>query len=546
MRHFITALILLLATSLSAQETIKKKNGKVTINKNGIVVEQGTVKKHLREGAWTRFYETGELKENVTYSQGVMAGPYRFYSKEGKLKTEGFYTNGLPTDQWKTYDSQGRQISGVNYDKSGKILSTERYESGRLKEQHVKGAGGYEYVKVYNTDGSLRKRYTTIDEKREGIYYEYKGSPTGGDTLPIKITHYRNGSREGSDMEWQIVEGKRVLRSETWYKNNEKDSIHRTYDARTHKLKVSYYKNDRIEGEEITYIDSAVTSRTWYTKGRSDSTYQYYPDGKTREIKTKEHFRKYYPDGKLEEERLYYKTGSSDGPLTTYYPNGKKKYELNYIGARINGEWKAWNENGVLVIHAWAYRSADTLEYVYNNKGKKLAETDTAYEGQIKRYLPSTLTSKAQNDRFKKNTKKKTTSYEEEIWETTDGVDEAVPMIVEEMPVERESEAIFTFAEEMPVYPGGEAAFQEYLKKNLVYPKVEQDAGKQGTVYLYFVVQKDGAITDVKALKEVAGAPGFTKEAIRVIKSMPPWTPGKMNGRPVAVSMTIPVRFSMN
>lgn len=108
-----------------------------------------------------------------------------------------------------------------------------------------------------------------------------------------------------------------------------------------------------------------------------------------------------------------------------------------------------------------------------------------------------------------------------------------------------DTDAVFSFAEIMPSFPGGQAAFMDYLSKNTKYPKEEQNARIQGTVYISFVVEKDGSITNVRAMKEVAGAPGFTTEAIRVISAMPKWTPGEMNGKKVRVRYTQPIKFAL-
>jgi protein TonB len=109
--------------------------------------------------------------------------------------------------------------------------------------------------------------------------------------------------------------------------------------------------------------------------------------------------------------------------------------------------------------------------------------------------------------------------------------------------VEPEPEQIFTVVEQMPEFPGGEAALYKYLNSNIKYPQMEADAHIQGTVYLTFVVDKDGNIRDVKPLRGVAGGPNLEKEAMRVVKSMPSWKSGKQNGRPVSVQYNLPVRF---
>jgi TonB family protein len=270
--------------------------------------------------------------------------------------------------------------------------------------------------------------------------------------------------------------------------------------------------------------------RTWYTLGRPDSTYTYYKDGKLKMVSNKQYRRSYYPDGKLEEDMTL-----GEGPATAYYPNGKKKYQANYSRYAVNGEWKAWNENGVLVIHAWADHFTDTLEYVYSNKGKKLAETDTAYDAQIKRYMPAMMYRKTMpTDRF---------------WDQEGDDSQVAPAVYDieqDHRIDTKTTEVFSFAEEMPKFPGEKGTFQDYLRKNMVYPQTERDAGKQGTVYIKFNVQKDGSITDVKEAKGVAGAPGLTKEAIRLISAMPNWIPGKMNGHPVPISMNLPVRFTLD
>ncbi len=98
----------------------------------------------------------------------------------------------------------------------------------------------------------------------------------------------------------------------------------------------------------------------------------------------------------------------------------------------------------------------------------------------------------------------------------------------------------YVLTETMPEFPG---SFNQYLIDNIKYPLAEKKAGKQGTVYVSFVVEKDGTITNVRIKKGIEGAPGLSEEAIRVIKLMPNWTPGKLNGHPVRIEMTQPIRF---
>ena len=129
-----------------------------------------------------------------------------------------------------------------------------------------------------------------------------------------------------------------------------------------------------------------------------------------------------------------------------------------------------------------------------------------------------------------------------EATETTVVEDYVAPPVVEEEEVAEEE--IFQIVEEMPSYPGGMQSLYEYLSENIRYPVVAMESGIQGRVYVTFVVEKDGSISDVKVLRGIGG--GCDEEAVRVIKAMPKWNPGKQRGRAVRVLYNVPVNFTLN
>jgi protein TonB len=114
------------------------------------------------------------------------------------------------------------------------------------------------------------------------------------------------------------------------------------------------------------------------------------------------------------------------------------------------------------------------------------------------------------------------------------------PEVEEEEVVEAE---VFTIVEEMPSYPGGDAKMYEYLGKNIKYPQIARESSIQGRVFVNFVVEPDGSVTNVKVLRGIGG--GCDEEAMRVVKSMPKWKPGKQRGKAVRVSYTLPVVFKL-
>ena len=102
---------------------------------------------------------------------------------------------------------------------------------------------------------------------------------------------------------------------------------------------------------------------------------------------------------------------------------------------------------------------------------------------------------------------------------------------------------IFTVVEESPSFPGGDEARIRFLTENIKYPQIARESSIQGTVYVTFVVEKNGNVTDVRILRGIGG--GCDEEAVRVIKAMPKWNPGKQRGKPVRVQFNMPIKFTL-
>jgi len=102
---------------------------------------------------------------------------------------------------------------------------------------------------------------------------------------------------------------------------------------------------------------------------------------------------------------------------------------------------------------------------------------------------------------------------------------------------------IFTVVEESPSFPGGDEARIRFLTENIKYPQIARESSIQGTVYVTFVVEKNGNVTDVRILRGIGG--GCDEEAVRVIKAMPRWSPGKQRGKPVRVQFNMPIKFTL-
>ncbi len=131
---------------------------------------------------------------------------------------------------------------------------------------------------------------------------------------------------------------------------------------------------------------------------------------------------------------------------------------------------------------------------------------------------------------------------------------------------EQQGDSVYDICEQLPQFPGGDAKLMEFLVRNVKYPKQAEEHGVQGRVKVQFIVEKDGSITKPKVVetfqdandphvvvdKETvsekdykAGVQALKDEAIRVVKAMPRWTPGKQQGKVVRVKYTIPVTYRL-
>ncbi len=101
----------------------------------------------------------------------------------------------------------------------------------------------------------------------------------------------------------------------------------------------------------------------------------------------------------------------------------------------------------------------------------------------------------------------------------------------------------FIDPEVAPSFPGGEEALFAYINEEMKYPEFAVSEGIQGTVYLTFLVERDGSIHEVKVLRGIGG--GCDEEALRVMRNMPNWSPGKLDDKPIPVQYNLPIQFKL-
>ena len=134
-------------------------------------------------------------------------------------------------------------------------------------------------------------------------------------------------------------------------------------------------------------------------------------------------------------------------------------------------------------------------------------------------------------------------SIDAEADENTQVEEYRAPVMKQVEEEEVEEQQIFMVVENAPAFPGGDAARMKFLQDNIKYPQMARESGIQGTVYVTFVVERNGNVTDVKILRGIGG--GCDEEAVRVVQNMPKWAPGKQRGKPVRVQFNMPIKFTL-
>lgn len=109
---------------------------------------------------------------------------------------------------------------------------------------------------------------------------------------------------------------------------------------------------------------------------------------------------------------------------------------------------------------------------------------------------------------------------------------------------EEDDDEFFMVVENMPEFPGGDLGLMKYIQKNVKYPPIAKEYNITGKVYVQFIVDKTGTVTNVKVVRGVDK--NLDAEAVRVVKSLPKYKPGKQRGKPVRVMFTIPINFTLN
>jgi len=302
------------------------------------------------------------------------------------------------------------------------------------------------------------------------------------------------------------------------------------------KQNVYYMKND---GRQVSTTDSADFIRVISEPDSGSTLYnwkEYYPSGKVKLIGKSSHINPpvaedqcvtFFPSGKRKEVATY-KTGAKTGEIFNYYPNGTL-YTVKQVTPvskvlydAINQEYIISSTNDstgkALVVDGNGYYLGfdDEFKYIAEEGNLKAGLRDGDWKGQeIDKEGKITFIERYDNGKSQGG-------------QSVDGTRNVIN---------------YTSRVINPEFPGGEEAFGKFLQRNIKYPARARERNIQGKIYISFVVEKDGSLTDIKIIRDPGG--GLGDEGVRVLKLSPNWVPGLRFGRPMRMLYTVPINFSL-
>jgi TonB family protein len=220
-----------------------------------------------------------------------------------------------------------------------------------------------------------------------------------------------------------------------------------------------------------------------------------------------------------------------------YHPNGKRKSIKNYVNGTPIGDVVTYYPNGGLhSIETYSPQGIYLKQYLDstgnvladNGSGKWIKTSKQNYDG----YMEGLIVNGKEDGEWKRHLKDTVYTIVYKAGKVVSGN--------EFLNVTKE---IYTRVEQVPTFPGGDAGFNKYIAKNIKYPGMARDNNVQGRVIVQFVVEKDGTLTDVKVVRGIGS--GCDQEAVRVISQSPKWKPGLVDSKPVRVTYSVPISFSL-
>lgn len=526
----------------------QKKNGKVTIDVTNGGKEKGRMKNGQREGTWKTYNAKGKLIKEENFLNGrrhgefmivddsmLYTGNYLLNSKDGvfitrvngRVVSEINYKNDTLHGKY-FMDTQNKKISGT-YDHGRKVglrvTDSLDYNKDKIHDSTYYRNGLRDGISVQYRNGKADERTTWLAGKRHGPYWDYD-SRTGA---LLTIGNYSDDKREGT---WRDYENGKVKKVDH-YANGLHSANTVIYGADTTVTSevMSYHANGELK-VATQYFDNGVLSHRMYYSDQAnfDSSFAYHTNGKlksahyttyTNNAGLTQYYRyeSYYANGKLQSKGYKHRMEKT-GTWLEYDSTGKLRTSISYEENKPFGWFMAYHPNGKLKLKAYCYESVTDTILVYDMNGIKIPQSNPKYSATIAEVQKENTgivfrdPNKFPPDHKRKGIVSAGSDANEGKWADVDAT-----------------------------YPGGLDSLNKFIRKTIRYPEPERRLGKEGEVQVKFMVEKDGSLADIQLVKEVPGAPGFTKETMRLMRAMPKWRPATTDGKTVKVYHILSVKF---
>ncbi|MCF8424868.1 MAG: TonB family protein [Bacteroidia bacterium] len=500
-------------------------------------------------GEWLWSFQAGNPYFKAKYIDGLLEGQLIAYSKTGSIILEVIMQQGSPNR--KLSEEESKALSLINF-------GIRKFHEKRNKIYYPNGQ-----IKIFCTlDGNLEVFHENGDLSISGTIY----SVNGNHIIDIdEVINYftegigRYGNLGGNpfqlvepfDIENQTVCYLKTNGQKSWIKlpfkyiwkadviigSKEKPiAIYKFQDGiPKNDFRIEYHPNGKIKFKSDYFGDCENVDSTFYENGivKSIKNYKVFGEWKAnfQFLPNKSNnssyllsgtSEKFYENGDIRE-RSSFLFGKPDGEIVLYYEGGAIASKSMFKNFKREGEYSEYYENGNVKTKASFKAGNQVGEILYFDK-----EGNSSKHSEEERYVAS----KQQQDKLDND---KQLASNSEVNNNSVNSNKST------------DKQIYSIIEEMPTFIGGEAELNRFIAKYIKYPVEAMEGGIQGTVYLRFVIENDGEISNIEVLKRnvTGGYKGLDNEAIRVVKSMPKWNAGKQGGKTVRSYYNLPVNFQL-
>lgn len=529
----------------------QKKNGKVSIESEKGHVEKGKIKNGQREGVWKTYDAKGRVIRQENFLNGKRNGA--FWHREDSTEMTGSYTANQKNGTFITrinkrvvseigyrfdtlhgnyfLDTKEKRISGT-YDRGRKtglrLADSIDYDRNRIKDSTYFENGLRSGISVIYRNGVRVSETYWQQGKRSGTYREYDA----GTGQLAQTGNYTDDKKDGIWREYK--NGKLFLVHDFENGIHAANSIEYGDDTTTIRAVTYYHPNGETRIIVRNNAQGKPATRWYYNpQGNLDSALSYYPSGRLKDEQYTSYtnddgmtqfylYRGYHANGKLQA-KGYKHRQEKTGTWLMYDSLGRLQTSISYQEGLPFGWFKAYHSNGRLKVQAYCYESITDTILVYDKNGARVPQSNPAYSRtieEVQSQYPDVVF--RDPNKFPPDHKRR-------------------GLVSLGGPIEGEGK----WSEEPAMFPGGNDSLNAFIRKIVRFPEPERRLAKEGEVHIKFLIEKDGSLSDIQIVKTVAGAPGFTKETMRLMRAMPKWKPAKTKGKIVRVYYTLPVKFAL-